>query len=61
MPWGPAQFAKHNKKLKGRALRGAAAAATRVLEQTGDEGRAVRTGNAVGDKLARKKKGAKRG
>jgi hypothetical protein len=56
MPWTPLDFKKkHNKKLgKAAAARGAAAA-NEVLKRTGDEGQAVRVGNAVGDRAPKKK------
>lgn len=59
MPWDSSNFGKHNKKLSGKALKGAAAAATAALKSGKDEGAAVRIGNAVGNKLAKKKKSAK--
>jgi hypothetical protein len=49
MPWGPGDAARHTKKAAGhpRAQRAFAHAANSVLESTGDEGRAVRAGNAA--------------
>ena len=49
MPWGPEDAARHTKKAAGhpKAARAFAHAANSVLESTGDEGRAVRAGNAA--------------
>lgn len=55
MPWDKATFRRHNKKLRGHAAEVASAAANAVLEKTGDEGKAVRIGNAAGDKEMHKK------
>lgn len=44
MPWKPEDAKKHSKKAKPKQW---AAVANKVLEKTGDEGRAVRTANAV--------------
>lgn len=58
MPWDAKSFKKHNKKLSGKSARGAAKVATKVLAKTGNEGLAIREGNAVGDRI--KAKGRKR-
>jgi len=50
MPWTGKSFSKHNKKLSGKKLKVAAAAANAVLKKTGDEGKAIRIGNAAGNK-----------
>lgn len=49
MPWGPEDAARHTKKAIGhpKAARAFAHASNSVLEATGDEGRAVRAGNAA--------------
>ena len=58
MPWkGPEFASRHNKKLSGSSASKAAGAANAVLKKTGDEGKAVRIGNYVGDKA--KKSGRK--
>ena len=54
MPWNPRSFKKHNPKLSGEALRGAAEAATNALNHGASEGSAVRIGNAVGDRIKAK-------
>jgi len=52
MPWDPSDAANHTKKAAGhpRAQRAFSHAANSVLESTGDEGRAVRAGNAAVNK-----------
>lgn len=51
MPWGPQEFkTKHNRSLSTRGAKVAAKTANAVLAKTGDEGKAVRIGNAVGNK-----------
>jgi hypothetical protein len=49
MPWGPADAGRFTKKARGhpKAARAFSHAANSVLESTGDEGRAVRAGNAA--------------
>lgn len=49
MPWTPADAVRHTKKAAGhpRAQRAFSHAANSVLEETGDEGRAVRAGNSA--------------
>lgn len=51
MPWGPEDATKKNKKATTpKSKRAFAHAANSVLEATGDEGRAVRAGNAAADR-----------
>lgn len=48
MPWKPSDASKHTKKAGSKtAKRMWAAVANKVLAETGNEGRAVRTANAV--------------
>jgi uncharacterized protein YdaT len=48
MPWTPKTFkALHNKKLTLAQSRKAAKAANAALKRTGDEGKAIRIGNAA--------------
>jgi hypothetical protein len=49
MPWNPEDAERHTKKAAGHptAKRAFAHAANSVLEETGDEGRAVAAGNAA--------------
>jgi hypothetical protein len=47
MPWDASSFSKHNKHATVHQLRKAAERANEVLEATGDEGAAVRAGNAL--------------
>lgn len=48
MPWSPSDATRHTKKAKSPAAkRQFAAVANSVLAKTGDEGRAVRAGNAA--------------
>ena len=48
MPWDPSDAQRHTKKADTpKAKRAFAHAANNVLEETGDEGRAVRAGNAA--------------
>lgn len=54
MPWDQSTFRRHNKKLRGHSAEVASAAANAVLAKTGDEGQAVRVGNAAGDKSMHK-------
>jgi hypothetical protein len=57
MPWDAKSFAsRHNHKLKGKAARGAAEAATKALASGKSEGAAVRIGNYVGSRIMRKRK-----
>ncbi len=56
MPWTGSQFAKrHNKKLTSKQAAIGAKVANQVLEKTGNEGRAIREGNAAGDKAYTKR------
>lgn len=55
MPWDAESFKKHNKKLKGHSAEVGAKVATKVLKETGDEGKAIRIGNAAGEKAKKKK------
>lgn len=58
MPWTPEEFRrKHNKDLTPAQAKRAAAVANETLRRTGDEGRAVRTGNAVAKRKAHKRHG----
>lgn len=52
-PWTGRSFQKHNKNATMAQLKAAAARANAVLAETGDEGAAVRAGNA----LIKKRKG----
>lgn len=55
MPWSAGDATRHTKKAKTpRSKRAFAHAANSVLASTGDEGRAVRAGNAAAAKSARK-------
>ena len=47
MPWTATSFAKHNKQATVTQLQAAAQRANEVLDTTGDEGAAVRAGNAL--------------
>lgn len=48
MPWTPGDATRHTHKARSaKAKRAFAHAANSVLERTGDEGRAVRAGNAA--------------
>ena len=62
MPWSAKDASRHTKKAKTpKAKRAFAHASNSVLERTGDEGRAVRAGNAAAARSAAKsKRGAKR-
>lgn len=54
MPWDARSFAsRHNHKLKGKAARGAAEAASKARASGKSEGAAVRIGDAVGNRLSR--------
>lgn len=56
MPWTAAGFkVKHAKHLTHGQAKVAAEVANRVLESTGDEGRAVREGIAAGERVTVKK------
>lgn len=60
MPWSPKDAARHTAKAKSKGAQTQwAAAANKVLEDTGDEGRAVRIANAAVKKRG-EKQGAKR-
>ena len=55
MPWSSRTFAaRHDKKLHGKAARGAAEAANKALASGKSEGAAVRIGNAVGNRIRSK-------
>jgi hypothetical protein len=55
MPWGPEDASRHTKKARTpKSKRAFAHAANSVLERTGDEGRAVRAGNAAAKRSAHK-------
>jgi hypothetical protein len=59
MPWTPDDATSHTKKATTeKAKRRWAEIANQVLEQTGDEGRAIREANAVIARTARKDPGA---
>lgn len=48
MPWNPSDATRHTKKAKSpKAKRQFAKVANKVLEKTGDEGRAIREANAA--------------
>lgn len=48
MPWTPKDSARHTVKAKSQVAKTQwAGVANKVLEETGDEGRAVRSANAV--------------
>jgi hypothetical protein len=55
MPWTARAFRKFNKDATSKQLSAAAKAANSVLRETGDEGRAVRAGNAQINKMKRKR------
>lgn len=52
-PWSATSFRKHNKKATPAQLRAGAKAANEALKRTGDDGKAVRAGNAVIRKMKR--------
>ena len=55
MPWTPADATRHTKKAKTpKSKRAFAHASNSVFKATGDEGRAVRAGNAAAAKSAAK-------
>ena len=57
MPWSPRDAQRHTKKARTpKAKRAFAHAANEVLRRTGNEGRAVRAGNAAAAASARKSK-----
>jgi hypothetical protein len=58
MPWKPGGSLRHNSRLKGKPKkqRQWSAVANNVLKRTGDEGRAVRSANAVVKKRGRKRR-----
>jgi len=59
MPWTPDDARSHTKKATTeKARRQWAEIANQILEQTGDEGRAIREANAVIARAAGKGKGA---
>ena len=56
MPWNPKDAQRHTKKAtSGKAKDQWSKVANNVLKNTGDEGRAVRSANAVVAKRAAKK------
>jgi hypothetical protein len=55
MPWNGRTFRKHNKDATAKQLTVGAKAANAVLHETGDEGRAVRAGNAAIRKMKRRR------
>ena len=56
MPWKPGSARKHTRKASTPAKkRQWSATANKVLRETGDEGRAVRTANAVVKKSRKRK------
>lgn len=55
MPWTSRSFAKHSKKARGKAGRGAAEAANKALASGKSEGAAVRIGNYVARRVAAKR------
>ena len=60
MPWSGKDATRHTKKATTpKSKRAFAHAANSVLERTGDEGRAVRAGNAAAAHSARKSKKSK--
>ena len=60
MPWDADSFKKHNHGLTDKQAEIAAAAANSVLKKSGDEGRAIRIGNAAADKYPKYKSGGNR-
>lgn len=57
MPWTPQQFkTRHNNKLTAAQAKVAARVANETLKKHGDEGRAVRAGNAAGNRAYKKRK-----
>lgn len=59
MPWNPGDAARHTKKAKGAGKsRQWSTVANKVLQESGDEGKAIRIANAaVGKKHPRRKRG----
>lgn len=55
MPWTARSFAKHSRKARGKAGRGAAKAANRALREGKSEASAVRIGNYVANRVAGKR------
>jgi hypothetical protein len=51
MPWAPQDARSHNKVATGKRAEQWAATANSVLEETGDEGRAIATANAAIERL----------
>ena len=47
MPWTPDDAVTHNKKATGAKAKQWSAVANKVLEQSGDDGKAVRIANAA--------------
>jgi hypothetical protein len=61
MPWTARDATRHTKKAKtAKSKRAFAHASNSVLRETGDEGRAVRAGNAAAAASIRKSKRNKR-
>jgi hypothetical protein len=62
MPWKPKEATRHTKKAKSaKCKRAFAHAANATLSRTGDEGKAVRVGNAAVNKCnAKSKRGRKK-
>lgn len=55
MPWTPKSFkSKHNKGLTAKQAKVASEVANQVLKKTGDEGRAIREGNAAANRIKKK-------
>lgn len=60
MPWTARSFAKHSRKARGKAGRGAAKAANRALAEGKSEASAVRIGNYVASRVSRSGRKGKR-
>jgi uncharacterized protein YdaT len=60
MPWTPGSFAKHSRKARGKAGRGAAKAANAALKRGLSEGAAVRIGNYVAKRVRRSQRRSRR-
>ena len=57
MPWDAKSFARHNKKLKGKAWSTAASQATAMIKRGVPEGEAIATANKTGNRLQKRPKG----
>lgn len=57
MPWTGQSFRKHNKKLTPAQAKKASQIANAVLDETGNEGKAIRIANAQVKKGSKSKKG----